>query len=86
MTHSHCVWMKIPQRSWVQIPFGPFTLNTLGYKASKRGVPSFVIAAHSAVGLGKIIVQPFNIATNRVGTVTPHTNCDCAFVVTNSAL
>jgi len=26
MTHSHCVRKKFPQRSWVQIPSGPFQL------------------------------------------------------------
>jgi hypothetical protein len=46
------------------------TLNTLGYKASMSGVPGFVMAGHSAIDKGHIIVQPFNIAANRVGSVT----------------
>lgn len=54
--------------------------NTIGYKALKGGVLGFVMAGHSAVGSGKIIVQPYNDATKRVGVVGTGAFCLNGFV------
>lgn len=43
--------------------------NTIGYKATKGGQNGFVMAGHSAVGPGKIIVQPYRDFEKRVGVV-----------------
>lgn len=65
------------------------TLNTLGYKATRLTVPGFVMAGHSAIGNGHVIVQPFNVAANRVGSVIQSLQipqCDCAFVATDAGV
>ena len=64
-------------------------LNTLGYKAFRNGVEGFVMAGHSADGVGSDIVQPGEDANRIVGQVVENcyttTNCsgDMAFVDTN---
>ena len=65
------------------------SLNTLGYKAFRNGVEGFVMAGHSADGVGSNIVQPHTNANRIVGQVVAHCNSDpncsgdMAFVDTN---
>lgn len=66
------------------------SLNTLSYKATKGTDTGFVMAGHSAQGINKIIVQPHNDSTKRVGTVTAYCNtlntCDFAFVKADAGI
>ncbi|MEP0825649.1 MAG: hypothetical protein HRF40_09195 [Nitrososphaera sp.] len=74
------------------------SLNTIGYKAVRSGATGFVMAGHSAVGEGKVIVQPHDDSTKRVGVVptglpsaicrdaSSAYNCDFAFVDADSGI